>query len=76
MAHRRQCAFCMDRSKVIDYKNVELLRDYITEHARIRPRRTTGTCAKHQRRLARAIKRARHLALLPYSPEHIRRYGG
>ena len=70
------CAFCADRTKVIDYKDAELLRRYITEHARIRPRRSTGTCAKHQRRLAQAIKRARHLALLPYSPEHVRHYRG
>jgi len=76
MRRRKECIFCTDRTKVIDYKNVELLRPYLTEHARIRPRRMTGVCAKHQRRLARAIKRARHLALLPFSPEHIRRYGG
>jgi len=75
MRRRKTCAFCTDRTQVIDYKDVELLRRYLTEHAQIRPRRTTGTCAKHQRRLARAIKRARHLALLPYSHEHIRRYG-
>lgn len=68
---RRECAFCTDRTRVIDYKDTELLQRYITEHARIRPRRTTGTCAKHQRALAKAIKRARHLALLPYSSQHV-----
>ena len=57
---------------VIDYKDVNLLRNYITEHGKIKARRKTGTCAKHQRRLASAIKRARHLALLPYSAEHTR----
>jgi small subunit ribosomal protein S18 len=49
-----------------------MLRSYLTEHARIRPRRRTGTCAKHQRQVARAIKRARHIALMPYSHEHTR----
>ena len=57
---------------MIDYKDVNLLRNYITEHGKIKARRKTGTCAKHQRRLASAIKRARHLALLPYSAEHTR----
>ena len=64
----RQCAFCVEK-KVIDYKEHDLLRRYVTEHGRIRPRRQTGTCAKHQRRLAVAIKRARHLALLPFVQE-------
>ena len=56
----------------IDYKDVENLRQYLTETGKIRPRRQTGACSKCQRELARAIKRARHLALLPYAPEHIR----
>jgi small subunit ribosomal protein S18 len=68
----KKCEFCTDRDKVIDYKNIGLLRSYLTEHARIRPRRRTGTCAKHQRQVARAIKRARHIALMPYSHEHTR----
>jgi len=68
----KKCEFCTDRKKVIDYKNMGLLRSYLTEHARIRPRRRTGTCAKHQRQVARAIKRARHLAFMPYSHEHTR----
>lgn len=64
----RTCAFCVEQ-KEIDYKDHELLRRYITEHGRMRPRRQTGTCAKHQRQLAVAIKRARHLALLPFVSE-------
>lgn len=68
----RVCQFCTDRNTVIDYKQVDLLRRYITEDGKIRPRRQTGTCAKHQRALARAIKRARHLALLPFTGETLR----
>ena len=63
---RRICAFCVEKVNKIDYKQHDVLRRYLTEHGRIRPRRQTGTCAKHQRSLARAIKRARHLALLPF----------
>ena len=63
---RRICAFCVEKSEYIDYKEHEVLRRYLTEHGRIRPRRQTGTCAKHQRGLAIAIKRARHLAFLPF----------
>ena len=63
---RRICAFCVEKVNDIDYKQYEVLQRYLTEHGRIRPRRQTGTCAKHQRSLARAIKRARHLALLPF----------
>ena len=59
------CHFCSDKSIKIDYKNYELLRRYVTEDGKIRPRRQTGTCARHQRELATAIKRARHIALLP-----------
>ncbi len=66
---RRICAFCVDGVKEIDYKDHEMLSRYINEYGRIRPRRQTGTCAKHQRRLAVAIKRARHLALLPFIRE-------
>jgi small subunit ribosomal protein S18 len=54
---------------VIDYKNVEMLRRFVQEDGRIRPRRQTGACAKHQREVARAVKRARHLALLPFTGE-------
>lgn len=65
------CAFCADKLE-IDYKNVTRLRRYVSERGRIEARRRTGVCAKHQRRLAVAIKRARYLALLPYTPDHIR----
>jgi small subunit ribosomal protein S18 len=63
---RRICAFCVEKVIQIDYKQNEVLRRYLTEHGRIRPRRQTGTCAKHQRGLAKAVKQARHLALLPF----------
>ncbi|RPI30041.1 MAG: 30S ribosomal protein S18 [Chloroflexota bacterium] len=66
-AHPRTCQFCTDKSAVIDYKQAEMLRRFISEDGKIRPRRQTGSCAKHQRQLARAIKRARHLAMLPYT---------
>jgi small subunit ribosomal protein S18 len=68
----RVCQFCTDHSVIIDYKEVDTLRRYISEDGKIRPRRQTGACAKHQRALARAIKRARHLALLPYTGEILR----
>jgi small subunit ribosomal protein S18 len=71
---RKVCAFCLEKTKVIDYKDVATLRRYLTERGKIKARRKTGTCAKHQRRLAVAVKRARHLALLPFTAEHIRRY--
>jgi small subunit ribosomal protein S18 len=66
--HRRRniCAFCVENVQEIDYKETDLLRRYVTERGKIRPRRQTGVCAKHQRGLARAVKRARHLALLPF----------
>ena len=63
---KKICAFCAEKSEVIDYKNVAKLRKYMTEKGKIIPRRTTGVCAKHQRELANAIKRARVMALLPY----------
>lgn len=65
----KECQFCTDKNAKIDYKNVDLLRRYITEESKIRPRRQTGACAKHQREIARAIKRARHLALIPYTAD-------
>lgn len=71
-AHPRICQFCTDHNAVIDYKEADMLRRYISEDGKIRPRRQTGTCAKHQRELARAIKRARHLALLHFSGESLR----
>ncbi len=66
MARPKFCQFCVDKNVKIDYKAVDLLRRYVTEEGKIRPRRQTGTCAKHQRELATAIKRARHLAFLPF----------
>jgi small subunit ribosomal protein S18 len=69
---RKVCIFCVDKVKEIDYKDPTKLRRYISDRGRIEPRRKTGTCAKHQRRLSMALKRARHLALLPYTAEHIR----
>jgi len=60
------CAFCSDKNLKIDYKAVDMLKRYVTEEGKIRPRRQTGSCAKHQRELAAAVKRARSIALLPY----------
>jgi small subunit ribosomal protein S18 len=68
----RECAFCSDKNAHIDWKQVEVLRRYVSDEGKIRPRRQTGSCAKHQRELARAIKRARHMALLPFSGEVLR----
>lgn len=64
---RKVCSFCVDRVKAIEYKDVDTLRRFVDHHGKIVPRRKTGTCAKHQRRLTVAIKRARHLALLPFA---------
>ena len=64
---KKVCHFCAVRVVAIDYKDVARLRKYVSERAKILPRRTTGTCAKHQRELTTAIKRARQIALLPYS---------
>lgn len=63
---KKVCAFCVDRAEFIDYKDASKLRKYLSERAKILPKRVTGTCAKHQRELTVAIKRARHIALLPY----------
>ena len=64
---RKVCNFCADKALSIDYKEPTKLRRYISERAKILPRRVTGTCARHQRALTTAIKRARYLALLPYT---------
>jgi len=69
------CQFCVEKMDYIDYKKPELLLPYISPYGKMLSRRRTGVCAKHQRRLAIAIKRARFLALLPYTAEHIRQYG-
>ena len=63
---RKVCAFCADKIEMIDYEDTQRLRRYLSERGKIVPRRVTGTCARHQRQLTTAIKRARHLALLPY----------
>ncbi len=65
----RVCQFCVEKTKRIDYKNTDMLRGLISDRGKIRPRRQTGTCARHQRAVSEAIKRARHMALLPYSGE-------
>ena len=66
------CRFCESKEQYIDYKDDRKLRRYITERGKIIPRRMSGTCARHQRMLTRAIKRARHLAILPYAAEVFR----
>ena len=72
---RKVCAFCADKNIVIDYKDTARLSRYISERAKIDPRRRSGTCARHQRKLSEAIKQARVIALLPFVPEHIRKGG-
>lgn len=67
VARPKICQFCVDKNSTIDYKNIDMLRRFVVEDGKIRPRRQTGTCARHQRTLAQAIKLARHIALLPYS---------
>ncbi|GAW93711.1 30S ribosomal protein S18 [Calderihabitans maritimus] len=64
---KRVCSFCVDNIPLVDYKDVNRLRRYITERGKILPRRISGNCARHQRQLTRAIKRARILALLPFT---------
>ncbi len=67
MVRRRKfCKFCAEKIDYIDFKDTKILSQFVPERARILPRRISGVCATHQRKLARAIKRARHLALLPY----------
>ena len=64
---KKVCIFCGEKAQPIDYKDVATLKKYVSERGKILPRRITGTCAKHQRALTTAIKRARHIALMPYS---------
>ena len=64
---KKVCSFCVDKIDSLDYKDVTKLRKFISERGKILPRRITGTCSKHQRLVTNAIKRARHLALLPFS---------
>lgn len=72
----RQCPLCVSRMSGIDYKQADILQSYVTEQGKIKPRRQTGLCAKHQRRVARSIKRARHLALLPFTAARQGRFAG
>ena len=69
---RRPCVMCVEKMTFVDYKDFNFLRRFVSDRGRIDTRRKTGTCAKHQRALAQAIKRARHLALLPYTADHVR----
>ena len=72
-SRRKICQFCHDHVREIDYKDANrFMKRYISDRGKIEPRRKTGTCAKHQRRLSVAIKEARLMALLPYTAEHIR----
>ena len=66
---KRVCAYCMDKIETIDYKDISKLKKFVTERGKILPRRISGNCAKHQRALTIAIKRARTVALLPYTTE-------
>ncbi len=83
MAYRRKrrprrlrgCQFCAAGVDALDYKNTDLLKRFISDRGKILPRRKVHACAKHQRRVARCVKRARQLALLPYTDEHIRLAG-
>ncbi len=69
MNKRKVCQFCVDKAEAIDYKDVNKLKKYVTEKGKMLPRRMTGVCAKHQRMLAEAVKRARIVALLPFKGE-------
>ncbi|HZS93668.1 MAG TPA: 30S ribosomal protein S18 [Chloroflexota bacterium] len=72
---RKVCQFCVDHVQDIDYKDLGRLRRYMSDRGKIEPRRKTGTCARHQRRLSHALKRARVLALMPYTREQAERLG-
>ena len=72
---RKVCAFCADKVDEISYRDIALLRRYISDRCKIEPRRRTGNCAKHQRALSQAIKRARHIALIPHTPAQMRKVG-
>ena len=67
--HRKVCSFCVEKAEYIDYKEVSRLRRFISERGKILPRRVTGTCARHQRTLTTALKRARMIALLPFTSD-------
>ena len=69
-ARRKLCSYCVDHIDYVDYKDIGRLRRFLSDRFRIEARRKSGACAKHQRALSTAIKRARHLAMLPFSPDH------
>ncbi|MDE3192046.1 MAG: 30S ribosomal protein S18, partial [Chloroflexota bacterium] len=69
---RKVCVFCLEKVKRIDYRDRPRLQRFLSDRARIEPRRKSGTCAKHQRMLTTALKRARYMALLPYTADHVR----
>ena len=69
-ARRKVCSFCVDHVKYIDYKDVARIKRFLSDRFMIEARRKSGVCSKHQRGLATAIKRARHLAMIPFSPDH------
>lgn len=71
-SRRKVCQFCVDRVREIDYRDAPRLRRYLSDRGKIEPRRKTGTCAKHQRKLSVALKNARFMAMLPYTAAHIR----
>lgn len=66
---KKVCVFCVDKNAVIDYKDINKLKRYVSERGKILPRRITGNCAKHQRALTVAVKRARHVAIMPYTTD-------
>lgn len=68
----RNCQFCAEKINSVDYKQVELVKRYVTDAGKIRSRRETGNCAKHQRMVAKAVKRARHMALVPFASDRMR----
>lgn len=74
-SRRKVCRFCVEKMAGADYKDVQRLRMYVSDRGKIEPRRKTGTCLKHQRLVCTAIKRARHLAFLPYTLSHVRETG-
>ncbi len=67
--HKKVCPFCVDKAQDIDYKDIAKLKKFVSERGKILPRRVSGCCAKHQRQLTIAIKRARHVALMPFSAD-------
>ena len=74
--HRLPCPFCKNKVTYVDYKDTQMLRRYITDRGKIKSRRVTGVCTQHQHQLAAAIKRAREMALLPYSVKIVSGNGG